>query len=306
MGIDRMTLEFILNTRSKGMMFKDTITLGRQDLLIDYSDVEDLFHLYNIPHSEQTITEFYKKNNQFADPLFEYLGATTCKSIDNSDFEGATIVHDLNKPINDELKGQFDTVIDGGTLEHVFNFPQAVKNCMELLKVGGHFISITPTNNYLGHGFYQFGPELLYRVFSEENGFKVKLMIYHEHGNDNLWYEVLDPKVVSHRVEIKSMYPGSLMLLAKKTKITNIFEKTPHQSDYADEWIRKPDKGANLDRLNFWKGNTSPKKKKLRDRTKVFYQQPLKKIKRLFLKKYILEPKGLLPDQKYFILYKKP
>jgi hypothetical protein len=26
----------------------------------------------------------------------------------------------------------------------------------------------------MGHGFYQFGPELYYRAFSEENGFQVE------------------------------------------------------------------------------------------------------------------------------------
>ena len=112
------------------MNFNDTITLGRQDLLVEYADIVNLFHLYNIPFTDKAITEFYKKTNQFAEPLLEYLGAKKCKSIDYSDFEGASIVHDLNNPISNELKGQFDTVIDGGTLEHVFNFPQAIKNCM--------------------------------------------------------------------------------------------------------------------------------------------------------------------------------
>ncbi len=306
MGIDTMTLEFLLDARKKGVKFKDTITLGRQDLLVEYTDIENLFYLYDIPFTDKTITEFYRKSKQFAEPLLEYLGAKTCKSIDYSDFEGASIVHDLNNPISYELKGQFDTVIDGGTLEHVFNFPQAIKNCMELVKVGGHFISITPTNNYLGHGFYQFSPELLFRIFSEENGFKVTKMIYCEQNRDNLWYEVLDPKVISHRVEAMSMYHCSLMLLAEKIKNANIFEKIPQQSDYADEWTHKPDKGNSINRLNFWGGNTTSSKKGLLARIKMFLKQPFKRIKEFLFKKLILQPKGLLPDKNYFVPYKKP
>ena len=305
MGIDKITLEFLLDSRRQGVEFKDAITLGRQDLLVQYEDIENLFNRYDIPFTEKSITNLYNKNNQFAEPLFEYLGAESCKSIDNSDFENASIVYDLNDPIKNELKGQFDTVIDGGTLEHVFNFPQAIKNCMELIKVGGNFISITPTNNFVGHGFYQLGPELLYRIFSEENGFKVKKMIYCEYNNDDLWYEILDPKIVSHRVEVRSMYPSSLMLLAEKVKNTNIFEKTPQQSDYASEWAHKPDKGDSVDRLNFWRGSRTPSKKGLLVKLKRILKLPIKVIKRILLKKLILQPKGLLPNQKYFIPYKK-
>jgi 2-polyprenyl-3-methyl-5-hydroxy-6-metoxy-1,4-benzoquinol methylase len=74
-------------------------------------------------------------------------------SIDASDYENATYVHDLNVPIPDHLKGQFDLVDDGGTLEHVFNFPVALRNCMEMVKVGGHLLLNVPTNNFVGHGF---------------------------------------------------------------------------------------------------------------------------------------------------------
>ena len=305
MGIDKTTLEFLLDSRENGMKFKNAITLGRQDLLVEYDVIEDLFCRYNISFTEESIIDLYKKDMQFAEPLFEYLGAETCKSIDNSDFEGASIVHDLNNQKGDELKGQFDTVIDGGTLEHVFNFPQAVKNCMELTKVGGYFISITPTNNYLGHGFYQFGPELLYRIFSEENGFKVKKMIYCENNDDGLWYEVQDPKMVSHRVETKSMYPSSLMLVAEKINDTNIFEKIPQQSDYASEWTHKTNKGDSVDRLAFWRGSTAPVKEKSFVKIKRILKLPLKVIKEFMLKKLILQPEGLLPNKRYFIPYKK-
>ncbi len=305
MGIDKLTLEFLLDTRRNGVELKNVITLGRQDLLMEYSAIEDLFTRYNISFTENSLIDLYKKNNQFAEPLLEYIGAESCKSIDNSDYESASIVHDLNNAIGDDLKGQYDTVIDGGTLEHVFNFPQAIKNCMELVKVGGHFISITPSNNQLGHGFYQLSPELLFRVFSEENGFKVKRMIYYEYNDDDVWYEVQDPKIVSHRVETKSLYPSSLMLVAEKIENRNIFEKTPQQSDYENEWTYKGDKGDSVDRLSFWRGKMTPSKKGLFTLIKRNLKLPLKILRRYIFKKLVIQPKGLLPNQKYFIPYKK-
>jgi hypothetical protein len=55
---------------------------------------------------------------QFAEDILAPLGFEV-SSVDASDYEGATIVHDLNIPIPRELVEQFDIVWDGGTLEHV-------------------------------------------------------------------------------------------------------------------------------------------------------------------------------------------
>jgi hypothetical protein len=86
-------------------------------------------------------------------------------TLDNSAYEGAAIVIDLNAPLPDALKNRFTAVIDGGCLEHIFNFPQAIKNSMEMLSIGGHFLGITPANNFCGHGFYQFSPGALFSHF---------------------------------------------------------------------------------------------------------------------------------------------
>ena len=40
-----------------------------------------------------------------------------------------------------------------------------------MLTVGGSIFVNTPANNMMGHGFYQFSPELMYRIFAEANGF---------------------------------------------------------------------------------------------------------------------------------------
>jgi len=42
----------------------------------------------------------------------------------------------MSQPIDTIHKNKYDLVFDGGTLEHVFNFPVAIKNCMEMVKVG--------------------------------------------------------------------------------------------------------------------------------------------------------------------------
>ena len=98
----------------------------------------------------------------------------------------------MNKEVPPSLKGQYSMVLDGGTLEHVFNFPVAIKNCMEMLRVGGHYIGITPTNNFMGHGFYQFSPELYCSIFTRENGFELVSVVAFEDTARAAWYSCAD------------------------------------------------------------------------------------------------------------------
>ena len=111
---------------------------------------------------------------------------------------------------------------------------------MEALKINGHFIAMTPVNNQMGHGFYQFSPELFYRIFSQENGFQILKMIIcaQTDGNESVkWYEVIDPEIVKERVMIVNNFPTSIMFIAKKTHDAPIFKNIPQQSDYTTAWL---------------------------------------------------------------------
>ncbi len=63
----------------------------------------------------------------YAEPLFEYLGANKAHALDYSDYEKPTVTHDMNEPLPEHLKSRYTVVLDGGSLEHVFNFPVAIK-----------------------------------------------------------------------------------------------------------------------------------------------------------------------------------
>jgi len=176
---------------------------------------------------------------RYAESFFRNLGATRVDSLDYSDYEKPTIVHDLNRPISDHLKKKYSVVFDGGTLEHVFNFPMAIKNCMDLIRVGGHFVSITPANNQMGHGFYQFSPELFYSVFSKQAGFKIKCMLLRidlPGNNEPEIYETADPHLVKGRVLLTNALPTSLMILAEKVDDVDKDEMNVFQSDYERAW----------------------------------------------------------------------
>jgi hypothetical protein len=235
MGITKNCAKFLSYATTKGVSFSDTIMLGRQELFVTPSEFRNNLSQFNISHAK--LPESFQ--GQFAEPLFQALGSTVIDSMDISTFEKATVIHDLNLPIPETLKRKYTVVFDGGTLEHVFHFPQAIKNCMDMLQVNGHFISITPTNNQCGHGFYQFSPELFFSLFEAKHGFKIKMIaigVDTPHTGLREWYEVASPHVVKRRVTLSNSLPTYLMIIAQKVGDTENVHLRPMQSDYQLIW----------------------------------------------------------------------
>ena len=234
MGILKADCNFLFYAKTLNVSFETTCTLGHLAFYTDKSVIAQCLAKYKNGVKKLEEVTF---PDRYSDPLFEILGTKKLDTLDFSPYEGASIVQDLNVPFPTELHNSFSCVLDSGTLEHVFNFPVAIKSCMDAVKIGGHYIGITPTNNQMGHGFYQFSPELIYRIFSEENGFKIVKMLITVPDGDNLdWYEVADPKKVNNRVMVVNNIPLSLMFIAEKVAQKEIFAITPQQSDYSATW----------------------------------------------------------------------
>jgi hypothetical protein len=252
-----MACEFLVQAKAQGLQFGQTLTLGRQGMFMSPVRLARLLKAYGCFPEGMSDEQFFQQqfaSPYVADPFLRVLGASSVMSIDMCDYEDSVIEHDLNLPVPQELHQRFDTVIDGGTLEHVFNFPVAIRNCMEMVKVGGTVIIITPANNYFGHGFYQFSAELMYRVFSADNGFEVQRM----HVAENEIYEgrlagrqlaveqlgrryaVSDPARLKRRVLLATKRPVIMIVQARRVAERAIFQQSPQQSDYAAAWQAAP------------------------------------------------------------------
>jgi len=116
--------------------------------------------------------------------LMNLLGFEEVLSIDVSAFEGADIEMDLNAvDAACNLGRRFDFIFDGGTLEHVFHVPNALKNIFDLLAVGGCIFHFSPSNNYVDHGFYQFSPTLLHDYYAA-NRFSILSCDFIQHSKE--------------------------------------------------------------------------------------------------------------------------
>jgi hypothetical protein len=94
--------------------------------------------------------------------------------VDFFDFDivrGVEKVIDLNEPLKKEFIGQYDLVLDTGTLEHCFNVGVAFQNMCNFVKVNGIIITASPITK-VNHGFWNFSP-CVYDNFFTQNGWKV-------------------------------------------------------------------------------------------------------------------------------------
>ncbi len=227
MAIERNCATLMLKARREGVTFGRSLMLGHQGLGLNRAGYETFQRLSGA--AIETLTPAY------ADGLFRSLGASQVDVMDFSDYEGANLLHDLNQPIPDVHRAAFDVVVDGGTLEHVFNFPVAIRNCMEMVRPGGRFFSATIPNNWCGHGFYQFSPELFFRVFSPDNGYRVEGM-YLAELDGSRWWSIRDPAEARSRVELVNDRPVFLLIQAVRDRVVPLFSHTPQQSDYVAAW----------------------------------------------------------------------
>jgi SAM-dependent methyltransferase len=223
MGLDITALNF-LNLIVKKKLLGNCITLGRQTLNLHSTTIKKTLN----------IKSEYVHNNYCEDLLLKYFGASNVESLDFSDFEQATHIVDLNLPLPKKYHGIYDTVINFGTLEHIFNISEALKSCSALCKKGGQILHVLPSNNFCGHGFYQFSPELFFSLYSEKNGHAETEVFLSDITDNNFIYKVNIPKIGS-RINLFSF--NSLYVLCRTVFIENkLLDLNVQQSDYLYSW----------------------------------------------------------------------
>lgn len=241
MGIDIHNLNFLAHARDQGVRFDRTLAIGRQALFVEPFELEDHRRLRGLP----ALSEPGRVPGapRYFEPLMQqWLGAKDAESVDASAYENATHLHDMNLPWPEPSaqRGAFDAVLDFGCLEHVFNFPVAWRNCVDLCKEGGHILHSLPANNLSGHGFYQFSPELFFNLYQRQNGFELLGLWFALKGERRYWWEVANPIEVKRRVNLCNAHEVYMLVLARKLGPVGPLA-APQQSDYAQaEWVTGP------------------------------------------------------------------
>ena len=165
MGINCANLVLLktyANRRGGVAPFGDLLMYGRLQNTLSGAEKGQLAKRYKI--GEGALAHHYTEE------LLRAIGAKSVTSVDVSDYESCDIVLDLmedvaaRQDLADKLCGRFDTVLDYGTSEHVFNFPQALVNAWNILREGGSYIFDLPVSGWTNHGLVQFTPSYFHSV----------------------------------------------------------------------------------------------------------------------------------------------
>jgi hypothetical protein len=148
--------------------------IRKQDMQIFMKLREEIANEVNSEFFEVDVPWQFMENH-FNHILSNY-GITDIISLDLFD-KRADIRHDMNLPIGDQLVNRFNTVIDVGSLEHVFDTRQCLENLFKMLRIDGHLLLHLPCNGYFEHGFYTFNPESITESL-RCNGFNIVYLTY--------------------------------------------------------------------------------------------------------------------------------
>jgi len=231
------------------------LTLGKQSVAFYLKDLVDkvLIHSsvkikdrYNYLIDTEKFSFLKNKNKKHINDFFFYLlGFKKIISLDVSGYQGANIIFDLNSNnVSKKNKNIADFILDGSTLEHVFNIKNALQNLHSMLKVNGSICHILPINNMPKDGFYQFSPNTLINYY-KLNGYKIQNKIF--------WVFDYEKKIFSKKIKSKSgkdyyfsnfkkalqfsnkfNYPLQIILVVKKSS-NRLKIKIPFQDYYFDK-----------------------------------------------------------------------
>ncbi|QGZ94652.1 methyltransferase domain-containing protein [Terricaulis silvestris] len=246
MGVSKEALGLLGLARVSGADFSRVITIGRQRLDVEMPFVEQFFR--DRGRGDLATQLAGTPGDGYCESLLKIaFGAGVIQSIDASDYEHADIIHDMNTPIT--IPERYSLVADFGTIEHVFNVPVALDNVAMLARPGAFILHMLPSNNFVGHGFYQFSPELFFQVYAAERGFDGTRVFVAPGGTPDLWYEVRSPKELGRRVDITSRDQLHVMVLTRKIgESVSLTQRPVQQSDYVETWNKGASK-AKVKRL---------------------------------------------------------
>ena len=148
--------------------------LGNQALLFELDEFISVVKLYGINFDEKKCRDMKAFD---AATMFELIGIDDVHVIDVSDYEGADTIYDLADDLPDELVEKFDYIVDGGTLEHIFDISQAMFNVSSMLKKGGMIFHFSVIAGDIDHAFYSISPTF-YEDYYSDNNFAIKQIEY--------------------------------------------------------------------------------------------------------------------------------
>lgn len=223
------------------------LTLGRQTIAMTYEQYIELLKQENYFVPDQVLkdikvkydsqTRVGKGSNFITDEIFfNLLGIEQINVMDVSKYEGADILHNLNKPIPASLEEQFDFIIDGGTFDHLLDLCVAFENVVRMLRAGGRIFQWNAASNFVGGAYVSLSPDLFYDYYSlnKFNDCKVYIAAVDTFGQKELW-DIYEFSGSDYEYFYSKRILMTVILAEKGSNST--YSKIPIQAQYRDDCL---------------------------------------------------------------------
>ncbi|HLI10770.1 MAG TPA: hypothetical protein VKY65_04145 [Alphaproteobacteria bacterium] len=245
MGIASYIAEAIIREHKFKPITGTVLLLGRQTMFFSPEKALALLRTHGIavPDVRPEDIEIDRQTLQSGEgpfildeAFFKLLGVPKIRALDYSAYEGADIIHDLNRPIPDQLEGFADFILDGSTLDNMFSPAAGLMNIARMLKPGGRLIGIN-----MGSAHYApysvFTPYWFLDYFTV-NAFadcQIIQIVHHPDGT-------LETRIADPAAEIGHAHPtekvSGIFVFAEKGK-NSTWDVMPEQRHYASERFKE-------------------------------------------------------------------
>lgn len=182
MGLDRLFIEGLMREHLHRPISGNVVLIGRQTIFLSPDELLELLAANGLRTPGMKTTDIaldddtklrppsYRGRSLVVDrEVFRLLGVPSVHALDHSPYEGADIIHDLNKLIPRELQESVDFIVDGSTVDNCWNPSLTLQNYVAMLRPGGRMLMTNMYSNY--NEPYSILPPLWYFDYLCVNGF---------------------------------------------------------------------------------------------------------------------------------------
>ncbi|MBK8476484.1 MAG: hypothetical protein IPL39_09205 [Opitutaceae bacterium] len=175
MGLTRQIARAMLREHRFQPITGRVLTIGRQTIyltpeeLLKLLDEEGIAPRPDSPLTLDTQTVHGKGRGFVTDvAFFQSFADVTCDSVDVSDYEGATVLANLNSEIPDPLRGRYDFIYNGSCLDNIFDGANALRRMNEMLSPTGRIVHFERCS-YFPAVYLSYSPEWFYDYYAANN-----------------------------------------------------------------------------------------------------------------------------------------
>lgn len=155
MGMGHVEIEFLLHEHAYRPIEGEVLAIGRQHIGLTAVEITNMIERYGIPLRSQNFeidnNNLHKVdgNESVSDvSFFRSFSEATYLTADISAYEGAEFIFDICGEVPSDLVGRFDFIIDGRSLDNVFDPVRMISNMAKMLKPGGRLFVFAWSNSF--------------------------------------------------------------------------------------------------------------------------------------------------------------